>query len=514
MGHCARPLGVLVCSLLAPAVARAQLAPVGVPVGAVRVELDGAMDIWDSRYRDGERESLGADLTSPALGSDLLPSLNDANARLARITGLTSYGLNLGALTTDAQADEGHGYFGLAVGVTRAITVFGRMPLVRARVQAGYTLDPAAADAGLNPGSDLQSAFFTQFDASLTALDGRIAAGDFDGDPALKAQAQATLAEGTVLRSDLFGLLADPTAASPFVPTAESAAGTAVGDRIVDLQTTLASDFGVTGFTEGVALPTEPLTSQQFLAFLNDPAGPIATRPTESNLTFRGDAEAGVALTLIDHWDRGVRRGGFRTAVEGLVRFPTGSVARFDRLLTLGTGEGQTDVELRITTDLGAGRWGLRAEGDYNRQLAADYLLRVAPVTQPLAGIDQLSTVRRDPGDVVSLTVRPFFRLAPTLALQASATHWSRKADAVSYATADDAIPGVDASVLAQDTKASATTLGFGLTYSSQGKFREGGKGMPLDASWTYERVVRASGGIVPVKHSFRARFRVYFGVF
>ena len=173
-----------------------------------------------------------------------------------------------------------------------------------------------------------------------------------------------------------------------------------------------------------------------------------------------------------------------------------------------------TDVELRLTTDLGSGRWGLRAEGMYNRQLADDYLVRVAPPTQPLAGIDRLSVVRRDPGDVVSIAVRPFFRLAPTLAIQGSAMRWSRGADEVGYPAPADSIPGVSASVVAQDTKASATVLGIGITYSSPGRLRPGGRGLPVDASWTYERVVGASGGIVPAVHRIRARLRVYFGLF
>jgi hypothetical protein len=220
VGHCARRLAVLAC-LLAPSAVRAQLAPVGVPAGAVRVDLDGAVDIWDHRWLDGKRQPLAADLSSPALGSDLLPSLGDADARIGRITGLSGYRLNLGALTADAQAEEGHGFLGLALGITRAITVFGRIPLVRARVQTHFALDPAGADAGLNPGSDQQTAFFQQFDASLTALGDRLAAGDFDGDPALKARAQSTLDAGTSLRDDLFGL-SDPVTASPFVPTATS----------------------------------------------------------------------------------------------------------------------------------------------------------------------------------------------------------------------------------------------------------------------------------------------------
>ncbi|MEO6056537.1 MAG: hypothetical protein ABIQ49_06835, partial [Gemmatimonadales bacterium] len=261
-------------------------------------------------------------------------------------------------------------------------------------------------------------------------------------------------------------------------------------------------------------LPTDPVGADAFVASISDPAGPIATRPGESKLTFRGDAEAGVALTLVDRWDRGRRRGGFRAAAEGLVRLPTGRVARTDRLLTLGTGDGQTDVEFRLTTDLGAGRWGVRAEGMYNRQLAADFLVRVAPPTQPLAPIDRLSAVRRDPGDVTSIALRPFFRLAPTLALQGTAIRWSRGTDAVSYLTPEDEIPGIDASVVAEDSKASATVLGFGLTYSNPGRLLAGGTGLPIDASWSYERVVRSSGGIVPDRHSFRARFRAYFGLF
>jgi hypothetical protein len=513
VGHCVRRLAVLAC-LLVPSALRAQLAPVGVPAGILRVDLDGALESWDQRWRDGAREPLGADLSSPAAGSDLFPSLGDADARIGRITGLPDFRLNLGTLTTDAVADVGRGSLGLALGLTRSLTVFGNIPLVQARVQSAIQLDAATADAGVNPGAAEEAGFFQELDASLTALSGRIAAGDFDADPALKARAQATLDAGSALRSDLFGLLADPVTASPFVPTATSPAGTAIGSRVAGLQTTLATDFGVAGFTTGVALPDTPVTRDDIVGLLGDPAGPIVLRTAESKVTFRGDAEAGLALTLADHWDRGARRGGFRAAVEGLVRFPTGRVARPDRLLALGTGDGQTDVELRLTTDLGAGRWGLRAEGMYNRQLAADYLVRVAPPTQPLAGIDLLSVVRRDPGDVVSLAVRPFFRLAPTLAIQGSAMRWSRGADEVGYLTPADSVPGVSASVVAQDTKASATVLGIGITYSSPGRLRPGGKGLPVDASWTYERVVGASGGLVPDSHRTRASLRVYFDLF
>jgi hypothetical protein len=507
-------LAVLV-GLMGPPTLSAQLAPVGVPAGALRVELDGEMAVWDHRWRDGQRQPLGADIASSALGSDLFPFLADADARIARLTGIPDYRLNLGVLSADAQLEDTRGNLGLALGVTRSLTVFGRVPLVQVRTDIHYDVAPGASgDAGVNPGPALQGEFFGQLDASLSALSARITAGAFDGDPALKARAVSTLDAGTALRSDLFGLLGDETTASPFVPIATSPAGQAITARVTSLQSSLTTDFGVGGFTATPALPDALAATDAFVAVVSDPGGPFALRPGATKVTFRGDAEAGVAWTLVDRWDRARHQGGLRAAVEGLVRFPTGSLARPDRVLALGTGEGQTDLEARITTDVGGGRWGIRAEGMYTRQLAADYLLRVAPPTQPLASLDLLSGVHRDPGDIVSLALRPFYRLAPTLALQASVTHWSRGADQVSYASPADEIPGIDASVLAEDTKASATTVGFGLSYSNPGGYRAGGRGLPVDAGWSYERVVRSSGGIVPDRHVMRARLRVYLGVF
>jgi hypothetical protein len=71
----------------------------------------------------------------------------------------------------------------------------------------------------------------------------------------------------------------------------------------------------------------------------------------------------------------------------------------------------------------------------------------------------------------------------------------------------------VDPGVLAEETEASATLVTFGMTYSNPGALRPGGRGLPVDAGWTYERVVSASGGIVPDVHRLRARLRLYFDI-
>jgi hypothetical protein len=508
-----RRLGMIL-ALLAPSVARAQLAPVGVPPGVARVEVDGAFEIWDTEFVEGSEQPLGASLTTPALGSALIPSLAPGEALIRGITGLADYRLNLGALTADVLADRGTAMFGVSLGLTRWLTIFGRMPLVRARVQPTLDLNTTAADAGLAPSAFEQAPFFQEFDNAINTLSAQIAAGAYDGDPAQRALAEATLASGGALRNDLFLLLGDPATASPFLPIASSQAGSAISSRVTALQATLAGSLGIGGFSATPELPSAPATEADLLTFLSDPTGPVALSTEETLVSFRGDAETGASVTLVDGWDREEKRGGLRAAVEALVRLPTGSTARTDRLFALGTGDGQTDVEVRGTVDVGTGPWGARLEAGYNRQLAANFVDRVAAPSEPLAGRDRVTNVRRDPGDVVTLAVRPFFRLARTFALIGALEHQSRGLDEVTYVSPADSIPGVDPSVLAQGTDTRATYLAVGVTYSNPGARSPGGQGLPVDAGWTYERVLSASRGIVPDVHRIRARLRLYWGIF
>ena len=509
MGHYLGRLVIVIC--LAPAsVASAQLPPVGVPRGVVRVELDGSLESFDKQFRDGHLESYAADLASPALGSDRMPLLAHADTSIGRIIGNPGYRINLGASGADAHADVGTGFLGLSLGLTNGITIFGRIPLVRTRVQSVTSLDPTTAAAGLSPGTAAQQPFITELDAALTTLSSKIAAGDYDANPAQKALAQATLTDATALRADLFTLLADPATASPALPTATSGTGAAITARITGLQTTLASNLNVTGFTLVPTLPATAMTKDELAQVV---ANRLALRSSEKPVSFRGDAEVGAALTLIDRWDRLGRRGGLRTAISGLVRLPTGHREQSDRLLDIGTGDGQTDIQVDAVVDVGAGPLGARFTGSYLRQLPSNISTRVTSPGQPLVGPERLALVRRDPGDIIALGVQPFYRLARTIALQAGVEQWSRSTDRVSYADPATALAGVDAALLAVDSKVNATLLSLGITYANPGGLRPGGKGLPVDASWAYERVLRSGGGRTPDTHAMRGSLRVYFGV-
>jgi hypothetical protein len=501
----------VVAGLVLPSRVGAQLPPIGVPGGVVRVELDGTLETFERRFRQGRLESYAADLSSTALGSDRIPILADGDARIGRIIGNASYRLNLGGSTSDAHADVGSGFLGVSLGLTNFITIFGRIPLVRSRVQSSMQLDPTSADAGLNPGEADQVPFFTELDAALATLSAKLAAGDYDADPSQRALAQTTLTDGTALRADLFGLLADPATASPALPTSGSVAGSALNGRIVTLQTTLTNDLSVPGFTLTPALPATPMTEAELEQLLSSP--PVSIRLDQSSTTFRGDAEVGAAVTLIDRWDRGNRRGGLRTALAGTVRLPTGRRELSDRPLDLGTGDVQTDLQIEVVTDVGAGPLGARLQGTYVRQFPSNSFTRVTSPSQPFAGPDRLTMARRDRGDIVGLGVHPFYRLARTFGLTAGVEHWSRGSDVVTYASTASAIPGIDPSILAEESKSNATLLSLGITYANPGGLRPGGKGLPVDASWSYQRVLRAGGGRVPDTHAVRGQFRVYFGV-
>ncbi len=507
-----RRLGVIL-ALLAPSSAWAQLAPVGVPAGAARLELDGAFEIWDHEFVEGEQRPVGARFTTSALGSSLIPALSSTDVLIRSITGISAYSLSLGALTGDVSSDRGAAMFGAAIGITKWLTIFGRIPYVRSRVQMSLDFDSETGDAGVTPDPLQQDGFFQEFDNAINTLSARISAGVYDGDPSQRALADATLASGTALRDNLFLLLADPAAASPFVPVATSTAGGAITQQVTTLQGTLSGSLGVAGFSATPVLPTAIATTADVQAYLTSPGG-AGLRIGEALVAFRGDAEAGVGITLVDGWDRGTKRGGFRAAVEGLMRFPTGSPPRANQVLAIGSGDGQTDVEVRGTVDVGTGAIGARLEAGYNRQLASDFVERVASPMQVFAGLDRLANVHRDPGDVTTLGIRPFVRLARTFAIIGQLELQSRTRDEVTYVSEADSIPGVDPNVLAEGTDGKATYAGIGITYSNPGAQYPGGKGLPVDAGWTYERVLSSSRGIVPDVHRVRARLRVYFGLF
>lgn len=517
MRHVRWGLGLAIFAWTAPA--SAQLPPIGVPRGMVRFDLGGGFSSADSRYLHGVEQDYGADW-SGTLGTTALPALAGAEAQIRQLTGNGSYRLSLGRSSVLATYQEGRTVLGLSFGLTNAITIFGDVPIVRVRTQEVLRHDSAGANAGFNPadptfgtGAGQQAAvtFFGQFNAALTTLQDNIANGTYDADPAKKALAQQTLADGTALRDGLYGLISDPSTASPVLPIANSAEGLAILGRVTSLEATLSNSLGVSGFSTVPDLPAQRFDSANFDDLLTNPFGPVGGLLFDGLVRNRqGDAELGTTITLLDRWhDDG--RPGLRIAATALMRLPTGIVPDPAVLFDRGTGDGQTDLEFHLATDLTAGRLGARISAMYNDQRPGTVERRVTAPWAPIAWASTTAAMRWDPGNVMSVSVEPFFRLADGFALTAGATYWHHGTDQYAYAT--PAAPGApSADLLALDTDASATLLRGGVLFASTGA--RGGKGLPVEARWTYEMVASASGGRVDKTRHTAIEFRMYWKVF
>jgi hypothetical protein len=506
-----------------PAVGAAQFSPVGVPRGTLRIEVDGALETVSRRYLDGQLQEFAGDLGSAALGSDRIPGLAPADARLARITGDPAARLDLGSLAATAQGSRSVGMIGVGIGLTSHLSIFARLPLARTTVQTTLALDTTSSGAGLNPadpvlgtseGAAQTSQFFQNFDAALQSLQIKLQSGAYDGNPAARALAQSTLSTASSLRTDLFGLLLDPATLSGFVPTTTSPLGVALAARIAVLQSTLAGTLGVAGFSTNPALPVTRASQTDLTSYLTSTSGAIAGRLDNVPLSQRGDAEVGAVWTVIDRWNEDAHGTGLRAAISGVARLGTGFPERADHFLDLGTGTGHAAFGGSLTTDLGFGPFGARLTGGYLRQLAANDVLRVTPADQPYAPFSQIRTLRVDPGDILTFGAHPFFRLVPALAIQMGVDHWRQGNEQVAYLTAADSIPGIPASVLALDSKIGVTTFSAGLTYARPGASKAGDTSLPFDAQWTFEQVIAGSGGRVRKTQTVRAGARLYLRLF
>jgi hypothetical protein len=501
----------------APA-APAQLAPVTVPGGVFRLELGGEFRNADSRFNGGTTEDIARPFTTITLGSGFFPTLLTSESRLSAIIGNSGYKLNLGRSTANGLINIGTATIGLAYGLTDRLTLFTTVPIVRTRMQLSFRLDSTGADAGINPndpalgnavGRDQTMTFFAELDAALATLASNIANGVYDANPQQLALAQQALAEGTSLRGGFDLVFNDPDA--PFVPTAGSPTGVAIQDTLTGLRSTLGS-LGITGFNTDPALAANALTQADFDNLLIAPGGPVQGFPLqEATLNLLGDIESGVSYLLADDWYREGRPGGFRAALTGTVRFPTGELDRPENFLDIGTGSGHFAARVTGTVDIGRGRLGSRMTASYEHGFAAVLDRRIGGPAQPIPFAGALRDVRRTPGGLFDVSVAPFLRLGSTLGVTGGVRYRHRSRDDMALASdGDDPLPGFDPAVMAEATDWSLTSFLAGVTYMSPAAADLARPGFPVEASWTVEGPLSGSGGIVAKERIMRVQFRMY----
>ncbi|HEY3935494.1 MAG TPA: hypothetical protein VGL65_12850 [Gemmatimonadales bacterium] len=498
---------------LLPAALAAQLPMITVPAGALRIDATGAFypsnDIWDN----GGTRPFGSLLN--AANNGMVTSLERG---LSQAIGQPVTGLTLGGISAIADRAHGVGDIGLALGVTKRITIFGTVPIVYVRTQVSMTYTPAAGRLGFNPastllgtaqGRDQTTTFFSDFDAALAALSDRIQQGAYTGDPASLTLAQQTLSSGTAMRGSLFSLLADQTHASAVLPVSTDPAAVQLIGTITTLQSTLANRLGVADFTSLPALPASPLTSDDFGTLLGSPGGFGVTLPNSILHFGLGDMTTGVAIQLRDR--PAASGAGHQAAWLRLTaRLPTATVADQSVLLEQPTGSKSPAVTADAIVEVAKSHLGLRAEATYQHQFAASEVERVASPDAPLVPASFLAAITTQPGDSIAITARPFFRFAPHLALAGVLQYWRLTASNTSYLAGQAPIPGVDASVLDIGSAANAVVVGIGLSYSHDGVGRDGHTGSPVEAGWSIERTIASGAGIFPAALTTRVYLRIY----
>ena len=310
--------------------ARAQLPLITVPQGALRIDLAGNFYPNDRFWDNGATRPLSATLDGAST-----PLVAGLQAGLAQILGQPVSGLSLGAI---AAREHGVGNIGLAFGLTRRITIFGTLPLVFVRSRVSDCGRRRRLDGwGSIPAETSVSSISST--PHCRRWPRRCRAVTMSGDATKLALAQQTLASGSALRSGLFTLLADPTRASPVLPTSGDPYGVALLSQVASLQNTLSTRLDVPEpFTLQPALPATALTTDEFAALLGSPTGFGLTTSNKLPALVLGDVEAGVAVELVEHGTvGGASWSGAWLRFTG--RFPTATAANPSLLLDQGSGD-------------------------------------------------------------------------------------------------------------------------------------------------------------------------------
>lgn len=512
-------LGLLI-GLAAPL--KAQLPPITAPAGQARFELGGRFSYWDQVFTASVKREAMADFIRNPVDASWLPGLAPSQSALRAVTGVQSLTLSPGRTTGSLAVNLGVAEIGAAVGVTSRITLFGTVPIVRVRVLEQLRMDSTGATAGFNPadplfgtpaGAAATNTFLNDLAAALSSLSTAIQGGRYDGDPARLAEARATLARGTAMRTGLQSLLLG----SPFLPIAGSAGARALQQSLDSLRLRLtALDPAGTG--------TPPLTGNPALPATGLPPGGLEDYATRSGslgykpfkpeiYTALGDVELGAAFALLA--GRPPARGiAMRSVLRATLRLPTGRLPDPNGLFEAGTGQGHLAVRGDLVTDVMGSRFGARLSAGLRVQQEAELQRRVTSPDVPLAPAATLAYVARKPGTQVEVAFQPYLRVARDFSFVAGVRTWRKQADRYRYAAGQDPIPGVDAGVLGQDSRQSGTLVSAGFSFASSGLRRDGSVGLPMEGSITGQAVIGSGEGRVAAERSVVFGLRVYAKVF
>ena len=511
------------------------------PAGTLRVTVDGRMDSWNSRYDSDDtgaptssRVSLGAELGGEAVGAGQIGALAPLEARLGALTGLPSFRMSLGEVRVRAEARRSTIPIRLELGVGHRLQLSAMIPYTETQVVTSTAVNRSAGDgwnAGLNPAlanadaATRNATLVNQLRAAAGSLEDALANCDAGNsspvcaDPAgARARSDATLALATDI-AEVYGLPGEPSA--PVVPRSGSAAATSLATRIADLRGYYNS-LGIEAIGENSAPAgaVQPLTAPTFQELLGGLDVPIPRSVTRYGL---GDMELGARVLLLDSFSGEASqesplpgRIALRASLDGLVRLGTGAPAEADRLLDIGTGDGQTDIEIGGVADVMVGRrFWTSAAFRYGIQMAGERTVRLpSRAGESYLATDREERIRVSPGNYMEIEVTPRMSLGDFVSLATQYRFRHRDADVLERLAGDVGADPVALDWLGGLAEANEHRLGVGLTLSTMSAYAEGRIGTPLDVSYLHTRTIAGDGRSTARMATDQVSVRLYLGVF
>ncbi len=485
------------------------------PRGMVRATVGGAFGGFDERFSSGAdgtptsgRRGYGSELALDGTGVPGLASL-DAALRTAGGSGLP--GVTFGGVRVAADARRAELPVRFDVGVGARLQLFVAGAYVQTRTSVALVADPsgAAANVGANPAIG---------DPAAAAQNATLADGLRDAAATLRAQLAACSGPSSPACADPDAAAAlersldaaaagirtaygDDAASGVLVPAAGTPLADALDARLASLVAG-ARDLGVT------ALPADarprhaaaPMSPGALLALADTGSAALGLPPLRGARRYGvSDIEVGARFRLLDPLGgrldapAAVRGTRLRAALTALVRLPTGEADDPLDPLDVGTGDGQTDVEVGIAADVLHGRrFAGSVAARYGVQLA-DELDRAVPTAGAFP--TTIAAVSRDLGDYLELEVTPRWALSDYLTVGAHYRFRAKAEDAYEPA------PGAEPPDVAQDAAVAALGLGTetrqhvfggGVVFSTLPAYAQGRARWPVDIA--YRRTVTLAG--------------------
>ena len=192
----------------------------------------------------------------------------------------------------------------------------------------------------------------------------------------------------------------------------------------------------------------------------------------------------------------------------GVVRLGTGVAPSADVPLSLGSGDGQTDLEGRALGRLTLGpRIGLAAGAVYGVQRPRTITRRIAPPATVFAPLSSRQVVRWSPSNYWGLEAQPLWRVSEALGIAVEYRFFKKGEDTYEAVSGSSLPSGLDPSVLASGSGFTRQEIGIALTYETLAPWRRGSVNRLLQLHGRLSRAVSGSGGRAP------ATTRVEFGV-